>query len=176
MAEYVLFGCGSQLAELVRPERKHGTDGYLVIPMASGTADGKGVPKWVSRVTMPCMDLWRYDPLRNTWTRHLPRCTSGDRPGRPYTCWRACGRARGAPSIRPRRRGCPVRAVPRGGSRPAGCSGERWLAVRLLRVRAAGAYARGLGPGGALRAKGRSRLAAVAGSGPSGGGGVLGRS
>ncbi len=37
----------SQLCEVVRPARKHRTDGFYVLPCPNGLGDGRGMLEWV---------------------------------------------------------------------------------------------------------------------------------
>jgi hypothetical protein len=45
---YVAIGGGSQLAKVIREERKFRTDGLMILPLANGTSDGFGMTQWMA--------------------------------------------------------------------------------------------------------------------------------
>lgn len=48
-ATYVVIGGGSQLAEVIREERKFRQDGYIILPYPNGTSDGHGMTSWLPK-------------------------------------------------------------------------------------------------------------------------------
>jgi hypothetical protein len=62
MTRYVVIGGGSQLAEVVREERKFRTDGLVIRPLSNGTSDGFGMTEWraFSGAVFTTLDQWVY--------------------------------------------------------------------------------------------------------------------
>lgn len=68
---HVTYGADrGRFGKIQRSERRHGRDGYFVIPLSVTRGDGHG-PKWYAedQVTTEGVDRWSYDLRRNTYVK-----------------------------------------------------------------------------------------------------------
>jgi hypothetical protein len=93
--QYIVYG-PNQLAKLVGPERKYGTNGYRVVPCNNGmTGDGWGYTEWTARIVLaevetwlPCIGFaasgmqyrWHYTPENNTWCKECRNTRKAETP------------------------------------------------------------------------------------------------
>lgn len=69
---YVVIGGGSQLAEVLREERRYGQAVYLALPLNCGAGDPYGMyAQWRPASSTPVADMsqWTYDARLNRWSK-----------------------------------------------------------------------------------------------------------
>lgn len=71
---YVEISGGSQLAWVLRGERRYRQDGYVILPLNCGTGDPYEIyTEWIPKrfTRFADMSKWAYNPTANRWSKTL---------------------------------------------------------------------------------------------------------